>query len=88
MTFPFAGDAARSQWAMASPGFGVRRGTKRRGNESSLTRKITQMGLTRNSVTRKKNKPILITVVRKILKTFDTRDCLQSSSYFVWLKKS
>jgi len=83
MTIPLAGDAARSQWAMASPGFGVRRG-----NESSLTRKITQMGLTRNSVRRKKNKPILITVVRKILKTFDTRDCLQSPSYFVWLKKS
>ena len=71
---------------MAWPGFDARRGTKRHGCNLSHMRKITQIMATRvlqkNPIypfyflNKMKNKLILITVVRKILSTFDMKDCL------------
>ena len=71
---------------VASPGFDTRRGTKRRGYNLSHICKITQNMATPSYKrirypihffsNKMKNKLILITVVRKILNTFDMRDCL------------
>jgi len=77
---------------VASPGFGVRRGTERHRYNLSHTPKITQNNgytvLQKNPIgpipfsfffqQKKKNKLILITVVRKILSTFDMRYCLHT----------
>jgi len=65
-------------------GFDARRGTKRDGCNLSHTRKITQNMATRvlqknpiypfHFLNKMKNKLILITVVRKMLSTFDMTD--------------
>jgi len=77
--------------AVASPGFGAGKGTKRHRNNVSHTRKIAQNRRQIYTVlpkkirytlfilfTKMRNKLILIAVVRKILKTFDVRDCLHT----------
>ena len=73
---------------MASQGFGARRDTKRHGYNLSHICKITQKNgytvLQKNPMypvnffDKMKNRLLLITVVRKILRTFDMRDCLHT----------